>query len=85
MGQKAQINLGMIFFIFSWINKNNKLHPDAGDYLFATTDDQKLACCNFKSANTCKVPQDTGVSCAQYALTDTWPHDDGKRYWDMLP
>lgn len=83
-GTKGPNKFGYDLFYFQ-LDKNNKLHPDAGDYLFATTDDQKLACCNFKSANTCKVPQDTGVSCAQYALTDTWPHDDGKRYWDMLP
>ncbi len=82
-GTKGPNKFGYDLFYFQ-LDKNNKLHPDAGDYLFATTDAQKLACCNFEKANTCSVPQDTGVSCAQFALTNTWPHDESKRYWDML-
>ena len=83
-GPKGPNKFGYDVFYFQ-LDQNNKLHPDAGDYLFATTDAQKLACCNFLTANTCSVPQDTGVSCAQFALTNTWPHDEKKKYWDTLP
>ena len=83
-GTKGPNKFGYDLFYFQ-LDKSNKLHPDSGDYLFATTDAQKLACCNFEKANTCSVPADTGVSCAQFALTNTWPHDKKKQYWDTLP
>lgn len=83
-GTKGPNKFGYDVFYFQ-LDKDNKLHPDAGDYLFATTDAAKAACCNFKKARTCSVPQDTGVSCAQFAITNTSPHDKTKKYWDSLP
>ena len=83
-GTKGPNKFGYDLFYFQF-GDDNKLYPDAGDYMFATTDAKKVACCNFEKANTCSVPQDTGVACAQFALTNTWPHDEKKKYWDTLP
>lgn len=83
-GTKGPNKFGYDVFYFQF-GDGNKLYPDAGDYLFATTDAKKVACCNFEKANTCSVPEDTGVGCAQFALTNTWPHDKKKQYWDTLP
>lgn len=83
-GTKGPNKFGYDLFYFQF-GDDNRLYPDSGNYMYAQTDEAQLACCNFKSANTCKVPQDTGVSCAQYAMRNVWPHDESKRYWDMLP
>ena len=49
------------------------------------TDALMQRCCNFREANTCSVPLDTGVSCALYALENISPHDSTKGYWESLP
>ena len=82
-GTKGPNKFGYDLFYFQ-IGPDNRLYPSSGDYSYATTDDKRLACCNFKEANTCSVPEDTGVSCAQYALQNAWPHDSKKTYWENI-
>ena len=83
-GPKRPNKFGYDVFYFQ-LGTDNKLYPDSGNYLYAQTDEEQLACCNFEKANTCSVPQDTGVSCAQYAIKNVYPHDNAKNYWDSLP
>ena len=84
-GTKGPNKFGYDLFYFQ-IGDDNKLYPSAGKYYLSNNTDALMQrCCNFREANTCSVPQDTGVSCALYALENISPHDSTKGYWESLP
>ena len=86
-GTKGPNKLGYDVFYFQ-IGDNNKLYPLAGNYHFFIPNNNSdiliKNCCNFKEA-TCTVPQDTGLSCALYAMRNASPYDSTKGYWESLP
>lgn len=81
-GVKGPNKLGYDVFYFQ-IDTDNKLAPSGTMGVFTGANQQ--ACCNFQQVNVCNVPQDTGVSCSYYAVTDQYPHDTSKSYWKSLP
>ena len=84
-GVKGPNKFGYDVFYFQ-IGKDNRLYPSSGNYdLQSNTNATMEKCCNFKQANTCSIPMDTGVSCALYAVQNISPHDTGKGYWESLP
>lgn len=83
-GPKRPNKFGYDVFYFQ-LGRDGVLLPSNGNYIFAQTDEAMENCCNFEDPNTCSVPQDTGVSCASFAIRNQYPNDDTKSYWNSLP
>lgn len=81
-GIKGPNRFGYDVFYFQ-IGRDNKLYPSAGNYHIISSDEEgMIKCCNFQEASTCI--NDTGSSCALFAVRDVYPHDTSKKYWESL-
>lgn len=83
-GAKRPNKFGYDVFYFQ-IGVDGHLMPSTGNYIFAPADEDMKKCCNFEAPNTCMVPQDTGVTCASFAIRNQNPNDDTESYWENLP
>jgi hypothetical protein len=84
-GTKGPNRFGYDVFYFQ-IDSDDNLVPSSGLYSFGSmTEEVNATCCNFTSSTCYGHPNNTGCSCALYALRNVYPQDSTKKYWENLP